>query len=79
LLSAQASVAITNAELYEAEHRRAEEWRALFDLSRELTGTMELRALFDSVVERSASLLGADVTVLALLSGDGAPFYSGSH
>jgi signal transduction histidine kinase len=79
LLSSQAAVAVANAELYEAERRRADEWQALFDLSREVTQATELAPLFRSVVERAAALLGAEVTVLALLSGDGSTLRTAAH
>lgn len=71
LLSTQAAVAITNAELYEAERRRADEWQALFDLSREVTVSADLLELLDSVVQRATRLLGADLGLLMLLSPDG--------
>ena len=71
LLSTQAAVAITNAELYEAERRRADEWQALFDLSREVTASADLRQLLDSVVQRATRLLSADLGLLMLLSPDG--------
>jgi two-component system sensor histidine kinase DevS len=71
LLSTQAAVAITNAELYEVERRRAGEWRALFDLSREVTVSTDLQELLDSVVERATRLLSADLALLMLLSPDG--------
>jgi two-component system sensor histidine kinase DevS len=71
LLSTQASVAIINAELYEAERRRADEWQALFDLSREVTVSADLKELLDSVVQRATKLLSADLGLLMLLSPDG--------
>jgi two-component system sensor histidine kinase DevS len=71
LLSAQAAVAIRNAALYEAESRRADEWRALFDLSREVTATDDLPVLLDSVVRRAAKLLDADVALMTLVNPRG--------
>ncbi len=71
LLSTQAAVAIINAELYEAERRRADEWQALFDLSREVAVSPDLRELLDSVVQRATRLLSADLGLLMLLSPDG--------
>ncbi len=71
LLSTQAAVAIINAELYEVERRRADEWQALFDLSREVAISPDLRELLDSVVQRATRLLSADLGLLMLLSPDG--------
>lgn len=66
LLSAQAAVAITNASLYEAERQRAGEWKALFDLSREIAFSADLTELLESVIKRATLLLGADLGVVLL-------------
>jgi two-component system sensor histidine kinase DevS len=71
LLSAQAAVAIRNAALYEAESQRADEWKALFDLSREVTASDDLAVLLDSVVRRAAKLLDADVALMTLVNPRG--------
>ncbi len=71
LLSTHASVAITNARLYETERRRAEEWKALFDLSRQITYTPALPQLLNSVVSRATRLLDSEIGILMLLGADG--------
>ncbi len=71
LLSTHASVAITNARLYETERRRAEEWKALFDLSRQITYTPALSQLLNSVVDRATRLLDSEIGILMLLGTDG--------
>lgn len=68
LLSAHAAVAITNAALYDAERQRAGEWKALFDLSREITFSAGLTELLESVIERATRLLDADLGVVMLLA-----------
>jgi signal transduction histidine kinase len=70
LLATQAAIAIENAELYEAERRRAEEWKALFELGEEVTASPDLQALLDSIVERARSLLRTEVAVLMLLDAN---------
>lgn len=67
LLATQAAIAIENAELYDAQRRRAEEWKALFELGEEVTAGPDLQALLDSIVERARRLLRAEVAVLMLL------------
>ena len=70
LLAAQAAVAVRNAELYEAEQRRAKEWRALFDLGQQVTASPVIKEVFESVVERARNLLGTDVATLMLVTSD---------
>lgn len=70
LLAAQAAVAVRNAELYEAEQRRAKEWRALFDLGQQVTASPLIKEVFESVVERARNLLGTDVATLMLVTSD---------
>jgi signal transduction histidine kinase len=70
LLAAQASVAVRNAELYEAQLRRTEEWRALFELGQEVTASPRIKEVFESVVERAQRLLGTDVVTLMLVTSD---------
>ena len=71
LLAGQAAVAIRNAELYEAEKQRAEEWKALFDLGQQVTLSPRIQDVLESVVKRARVLADADVATLMLLSPDG--------
>jgi signal transduction histidine kinase len=72
LLASHAAVAIRNARVYEAEQRRAEEWKALFDLGQQVTASPNLQHLLHAVVQRARQLIDTDVAVLLLLSSDGA-------
>jgi signal transduction histidine kinase len=58
----------------EAERRRAHEWKAVFELGREVTASPDLPGLLSSVVSRAKALLNADVAILMLLSPDGSEF-----
>lgn len=70
LLATQAAIAVRNAELYEAERRRAEEWKTLFELGREVKASPDLREILTSIVQRARRLLKADLAILMLLSDD---------
>lgn len=71
--AALAKVALENARLYtlarraEADsRRRAELLEALTEMSRELSGELELEKLYDSILERAATLFEADQAILYL-------------
>ncbi|MDO8616850.1 MAG: GAF domain-containing protein [Dehalococcoidia bacterium] len=69
LLAAQAAVAVRNAQMYEAEQQRAEEWKALFELGQQVSASPDLQELLDSIVARARRLLQTDMAALMLLSG----------
>jgi len=71
LFASQAATAIENARLYEEERRRADEWKALFQLGGQVASSLDLHLLFATIVERAQQLLGTDVAMLSLLSPDG--------
>ncbi|MBI1885664.1 MAG: GAF domain-containing protein [Chloroflexi bacterium] len=54
----------------ELERQRAEEWKALFEVGKEVTASPDLQGVLQSVVERAARLLGSDVAALMLLEPD---------
>ncbi|MEJ2734766.1 MAG: GAF domain-containing protein [Anaerolineae bacterium] len=58
-LAHQAAIAIENAQLLEAERQRADELDALRTTMTEITAELELPALLQAIVERSAGLLDA--------------------
>ncbi len=58
VLAGHASVALVNAQLYEAQRREAESAKALLELSRELSSVTELDAVLDRVAYRAARILG---------------------
>jgi diguanylate cyclase (GGDEF)-like protein len=66
VLAGQASVALENARLYEAERREAESAKALLELSRELATAEGLEAILRRVVERTGVILGARRTSIWL-------------
>jgi diguanylate cyclase (GGDEF)-like protein len=66
VLAGQASVALENARLYEAERREAESAKALLELSRELATAQGLDAILDRVVERTGAILGSQRTSIWL-------------
>jgi HD-GYP domain-containing protein (c-di-GMP phosphodiesterase class II) len=62
VLAGQASVALENARLYEAERREAESAKALLEFGRELATAQGLDEIFARVVELSAAILGTSLT-----------------
>ncbi len=66
LFAPQAAVAIENARLFEAEHRRAEEQRALLETTRDLVGELELEPVLQGVLVRAVGLLGVTGGELAI-------------
>jgi signal transduction histidine kinase len=78
LLSAHAAVAIANARLYETERLRADQWKALFELSRQITFSSEPGPLLDSVVERATRLVDAELGLI-LLRSEGIALHIAAH
>ena len=62
VLAGQASVALENARLYEAERREAESAKALLEFGRELASAQGLDEILGRVVELSAAILGTTRT-----------------
>jgi len=60
LFAAQAAIAIENARLHQAEHRRAEQLEALRQVSLDLTISRDLDLLLYQIVERAVKLLQGD-------------------
>ncbi len=58
MFAPQAAIAIENARLFTAEHRRAEEQEALLDTLTDLAGELELSKALERVLGRAVSLLG---------------------
>jgi len=57
MFAPQAAIAIENARLFTAEHRRAEEQEALLDTLTDLAGELELSRALERVLARAVSLL----------------------
>jgi PAS domain S-box-containing protein len=58
MFAPQAAIAIENARLFTAEHRRAEEQEALLETLTDLAGELELEKVLDRVLGRAVALLG---------------------
>jgi diguanylate cyclase (GGDEF)-like protein len=59
VLAGHASVALVNAQLYEAQRREAENAKALLELARELAGTRDLETVLRRVVDGTARILAS--------------------
>ena len=59
VLAAHASVAVINAQLFDAQRREAESAKALLTLSQELSSLTELNDVAERVAERAAQVLGS--------------------
>ena len=66
LFAAQAAIAIENARLYEAGHRRAEQLEALRQVSLDLTILRDLDLLLHQILERAVKLLEGDSSGISL-------------
>jgi len=66
VLAGHASVALVNAQLYEAQRREAESAKALLELSRELSSVTELDEMLDRVARGAARILGRERTSMWL-------------
>lgn len=78
-LAAQAAVAIHNAELFEEATRSAAEWKALFDLGRDVTASPDIDQLLQSTVSHARRLLNTDMAVVMLLSPDQTYLHMAAH
>lgn len=65
--------------LTEGERVRAEEWKALFELGKEVTASPDVEGLLNSIVVRARDLLGTDISALMLLSADGRELSVAAH
>jgi len=63
----------------EAERRRAQEWKSLFELGQEVSASPDLEGLLNAVVSRAKDLLDTDVSILMLLSADGSELKMAAH
>jgi len=71
VLAGHASVALVNAQLYEAQRREAHGAKALLELSRELAACTQLEAVGARVVRGAARILGVPRASLWLPLGEG--------
>ncbi|HTK08731.1 MAG TPA: GAF domain-containing protein [Ktedonobacteraceae bacterium] len=69
-LAAQAVQAITKAQAYEREKRLAQESQVLYDISKELTGQLDLPTVFQLILQKALDLTRSRTGVLMLLNAD---------
>ena len=63
-IAANVATAIDNARLYEETVRRSEETAALVDVSREISATLDLPTVLESIVREAIRLLKADTSAV---------------
>jgi GAF domain-containing protein/ligand-binding sensor domain-containing protein len=69
-LADQAATAIENARLFEAEQRRAEQFRVISEVGRRITSIMSIDSVLKQVVELIQSALDYDHVHIGLIEGD---------
>ncbi len=65
------SIALENSRLYSETQRKAQQFEALYQVSRTMASTLELEDILKRISETVSSLLGAQAMSLMLLSRDG--------
>jgi len=75
-VAANVGVAVQNAQLYAETRQRADQMAALADVSREISATLELRAVLQMIAERARTLLVSDSSVVYLRSDDPDVFHA---
>ena len=71
VLAGHASVALMNAQLFEAQRREAETAKTLLELSREISSTTELSEVLDGIAVGSSRILGSRRVSVWLPTDDG--------
>jgi diguanylate cyclase (GGDEF)-like protein len=67
----QVSIALENSRLYTESHRKAQEFEALYQVSRTMASTLDLQNILTRISETVSSLLQAQAMSLMLLGPDG--------
>ncbi|TME34809.1 MAG: GAF domain-containing protein, partial [Chloroflexi bacterium] len=75
-VAANVGVAVQNARLYNETRQRADQMAALADVGREISATLEVRAVLQMIAERARSLLASDSSVVYLRSEDPDVFHA---
>ena len=65
LVASQVSLALTNAQLYEASRRRNEELKGLYEISRVFSTASDSSDLYERLTRAIAELLGAEMCLIA--------------
>jgi signal transduction histidine kinase/HAMP domain-containing protein len=66
-LANQAAIAINNAQLYRKSEQHAVELGILYEVGKEITATLALDAMLQTIVDNAVRLVGADKSLLVLL------------
>ncbi len=75
-IAANVGVAVQNARLYAETRQRADQMAALADVGREISATLELRAVLQMIAERARTLLGSESGVVYLRGDDPDVFHA---
>jgi diguanylate cyclase (GGDEF)-like protein len=67
----QVSIALENSRLYTETRRKAQEFEALYQVSRTMASTLDLQSILTRISETVSSLLQAQAMSLMLLGSDG--------
>jgi signal transduction histidine kinase/HAMP domain-containing protein len=74
----QIGVAIENARLYENEHRRAEHFRVIGEVSRQITSILDVSELLGEITRLVADSFGFYIVHIGLIEDGGLVFRSGA-
>jgi len=74
----QIGVAVENASLFRAEQRRAEQFRVIAEVGRQITSIMDIDAVLNQVVHLVQETFGYDHVAIALLEDDYAVYRVGA-
>ena len=69
-IAANVGVGVQNARLYAETRQRADQMAALVDVGREISATLQLRAVLQMIAERARTLLVSDSSVVYLRGDD---------
>ncbi len=67
ILAGQAAVAIESARLYEKMEQHAIELAALYEVGKEITSTLEIDTMLQTIADNAARLVGADKSLILLI------------
>ena len=74
----QAATAIENARLFEAEQRRAEQFRVISDMGRHITSILTVNELLEEIVRLVKKTFGYYLVTVGLIEGDEIVFKAGA-
>jgi signal transduction histidine kinase len=77
-LADQAAIAIENARLFEAEQRRAEQFRVISQVGRHITSILDIDQMLVQVVQSIQQAFGYEHVAIALIEGDYAEYKVGA-